>query len=772
MTPVQTIGADSERITRVRLDLTGAIQGVGFRPFVHRLASTERLAGFVRNTGDGVSIEVEGVPKALERFLARLDKEMPARAEVFKRRRAQISPRGESRFVVAPSIHASAGAAVVMADLATCPDCLREILDPADRRYGYAFTSCMHCGPRYSIIEALPYDRARTTMRHFPLCDVCQAEYRDPYCRRFQAEPIACPDCGPRLALWNDSGTVTATAHAALREAADAVRRGQIVALKGLGGFQLLVDAGNDAAVRRLRQRKQRPGKPFALMVPSLEAVLGMAHVGEIERHLLLSPEAPIVLLRGRSYNPGLAASVAPDNPRLGIMLPYTPLHHLLLRDLNGPIVATSGNLGDEPIVADETEALDRLGGIADCFLVHDRPIRRPVDDSVIRVMAGQPVILRRSRGYAPMPIAYEAVNSPVLALGGQQKNAVATGLAGHLFLGPHVGDLAAARTRDVFARMAEELPALHGICPRVVACDTHPDYHSTSLASATGLPVARVPHHLAHILSCMVDNGLDGPVLGVAWDGTGDGGDGTIWGGEFLTVDAQHFRRIAHLRPFRLPGGDAAVREPRRAALGLLHEIYGDDALTNTELDPVAAFTAQERGVLATMLRRNVNAPFTSSAGRLFDAVAAILGLCQRNSFEGEAAMTLEFAASRAREAVALPSLVLRETDGPLMIDWLPPLLQLIQERKRGAAPEPLAAALHDGLSTAIVDVARRVGRRRVVLTGGCFQNARLTERTVDLLCAAGFAPYFHHRIPPNDGGLAVGQAVFAARPLIEEKP
>jgi hydrogenase maturation protein HypF len=691
---------------------------------------------------------------------------------VFKRRRAQISPRGESRFVVAPSTHASAGAAVVMADLATCPDCLREILDPADRRYGYAFTSCMHCGPRYSIIEALPYDRARTTMRHFPLCAACQAEYRDPSCRRFQAEPIACPDCGPRLAFWNDNGAVTATAQAALREAADAVRRGQIVALKGLGGFQLLVDAGNEAAVRRLRQRKQRPGKPFALMVPSLEAVLGVAHVGEIERHLLLSPEAPIVLLRARSYNPGLAASVAPDNPRLGIMLPYTPLHHLLLRDLNGPIVATSGNLGDEPIVANETEALDRLAGIADCFLVHDRPIRRPVDDSVVRVMAGQPVILRRSRGYAPMPIAYDAVSSPVLALGGQQKNAMATGFAGHLFLGPHVGDLGAARTREVLARMTEELPAMHGICPRVVACDTHPDYHTTSLASATGLPVARVPHHLAHVLSCMVDNGLDGPVLGVAWDGTGDGGDGTIWGGEFLTVDTQHFRRIAHLRPFRLPGGDAAVREPRRAALGLLHEIYGDEALTNTDLNPVAAFTAQERGVLATMLRRGVNAPFTSSAGRLFDAVAAVLGLCQRNSFEGEAAMALEFAASRAREGVALPSFVLRETDGPLMIDWSPPLLQLIQERKRGAAPEPLAAALHDGLSTAIVDVARRVGRRRVVLTGGCFQNARLTERTVDLLCAAGFAPYFHHRIPPNDGGLAIGQAVFAARPLIEEKP
>lgn len=772
MTLIQTIGAGNERVTRMRLDLTGAIQGVGFRPFVHRLASTERLGGFVRNTGDGVSIEVEGAPLALERFLTRLDKEMPPRAVVFKRRSAAVRPCGESRFVVAPSTQTSAGAAVVMADLATCPDCLREILDPADRRYGYAFTSCMHCGPRYSIIEALPYDRARTTMRHFPLCTACQDEYNDPYCRRFQAEPIACPDCGPRLALWNGSGVVMATEQAAMHEAANAVRRGQIVALKGLGGFQLLVDAGNETAVRRLRQRKQRASKPFALMVPSLEAVLGMAHVGEIERRLLLSPEAPIVLLRARSHNPGLAAAVAPDNPRLGMMLPYTPLHHLLLSELDCPVVATSGNLGDEPIVADETEALDRLGGIADCFLVHDRPIRRAVDDSVVRVMAGQPVILRRSRGYAPMPIAYEAITSSVLALGGQQKNAVATGFAGQLFLGPHIGDLAAARTRELFARTAEDLPALHGIVPQVVACDTHPDYHSSNVAMASGLPVARVPHHLAHILSCMVDNGLDGPVLGIAWDGTGDGGDGTIWGGEFLTVDSERFRRIAHLRPFRLPGGDAAVREPRRAALGLLHEIYGAPGLSNTELSPVAAFTAQERGVLTTMLSRGVNAPFTSSAGRLFDAVAAILGFCQRNNFEGEAAMALEFAASRARETSALPPFLLRETEGPLVIDWLAPLLELIQQRQRGAPPEPLAAALHDGLSTAIVDVARRVGRHRVVLSGGCFQNARLTERTVDLLCAAGFAPYFHRRIPPNDGGLAAGQAVFAARPLIEEKP
>jgi len=764
--------AGAEPVTRLRLDVTGAVQGVGFRPFVYRLASAEKLGGFVCNTGDGVAIEIEGATPALERFLTRLDAELPPHAAVFQRHAVPLAPRGDETFVIAPSTQASAGAAVVMADLATCADCLRELLDPDDRRHRYPFTTCVHCGPRYSVIEALPYDRARTTMRQFPLCAVCEAEYADPHCRRFHAESIACPDCGPQLALWNDAGQVTATRHAALLQAADFLRRGMVVALKGLGGFQLLADAGNDAAVCRLRARKRRPRKPFALMFPSLETAQAAAHVGAVERNLLASPAAPIVLLRARSDRVALAPGVAPDNPCVGVMLPYTPLHHLLLRDLARPVVATSGNLGDEPIVADETEALERLAGIADCFLVHDRPIHRPVDDSVVRVMGGQAVVLRLARGYAPMPIVQQTVTRPVVALGGQQKNAVAAGFAGKVFLGPHIGDLNAARTRDAFARMVAELPRLHGIAPACVACDAHPDYHSTHVAMDLGLPVTPVPHHLAHVLACMVDNALQDPVLGVAWDGTAYGGDGTIWGGEFLVVDTARFRRVAHLRPFRLPGGEAAVREPRRAALGLLHAIGGDTALANTDLPPVAAFTTRERAILATMLTRDVNAPLTSSAGRLFDAVAALLGLCQVSNFEGEAAMAVEFAAGRARGTVTLPPAVVRETTGPLVIDWQPPLTALIEQRLAGSAPEPLAAALHDALSAAIVEVAGRVGLQRVALTGGCFQNAILTERTVDRLRAAGFAPYWHHRIPPNDGGLAVGQVAFAAHPLIEERP
>jgi hydrogenase maturation protein HypF len=761
-----------EQATRLRLDMTGAVQGVGFRPFVHRLAMAERLGGFVRNTGDGVSIEVEGAPLAVARFIARLEREMPPRAVVFRREKASLRPRGERDFIVAPSTLAGDGASVVMADLATCADCHAEIFDPIDRRYQYPFTSCVNCGPRYSIIEAQPYDRARTTMRHFPLCAACLAEYTDPTSRRFHAEPIACADCGPSLALRNDAGGVTDTGHIALLAAVDALRRGMIVALKGLGGFQLLVDAADDAAVARLRARKQRPRKPFALMVPSLDATLGLAHVGEVERRLLASPEAPIVLLRVRSYHPTVSPVVAPDNPRLGVMLPYTPLHHLLMAEFAAPLVATSGNLGDEPIVTDETEAASRLRGIADCFLVHDRPIQRAIDDSVIRVIAGQPVILRRARGYAPMPIARAGVTEKVLALGGQQKSSVAVGGSGQIFAGPHIGDLADARTRDSFARMAQELPALHGIQPGVVACDTHPEYHSSHAAADGGLPVTRVPHHLAHILSCMADNGLEGPVLGVAWDGTGDGGDGTIWGGEFLTVDDKKYRRAAHLLPFRLAGGEAAIREPRRSALGMLHAMHGDDAMKLAEPTLFAAFTAKQRDTLATMLRTGVNAPLTSSVGRLFDAVSAILGLCQVNSFEGEAAMAVEFAACRAHAAEPMPAIAVRDDGGKLVLDWRDMLSVMLRERRRGVAPEPLAAALHEKLAASIVEVARRVGRRRVVLTGGCFQNARLTEQTVDQLCAAGFAPYFHHRVPPNDGGLAVGQVVFAAQPLVEEKP
>ncbi len=749
---------------RLRVDVTGAVQGVGFRPFVHRLACSENLGGFVRNTGAGVSLEVEGEADALARFLARLDTDIGPPAKIRARSVRRITVRGECGFAIVPSVADGACDVTVLPDLATCAECAREIFDPADRRFRYPFTSCVRCGPRYSIIAAVPYDRERTAMRGFAMCAACRAEYDDPASRRFHAEINACPRCGPQLALLDASGAMLAGRNDALLLTAAGLRAGLIVAVKGLGGFQLLADARNEAVVQRLRQRKRRPGKPFAIMVPTLAHAESLADISDAERDVLQSPAAPIVLLRAR---PGtLALGIAPGLSRLGVMLPTTPLHDLLLHDLGIPVIATSGNAGDEPIVTDEDEALGRLGGIADQFLVHDRPILRPVDDSVVRVIGGRPAVLRCARGYAPLSLAASSPSPPTLAFGGHQKAAVAIGGCGRIVLGPHIGDLDGVATRAAFARSAIALPALHGLTPVLHACDTHPDYQSAQLAEQGGQPLRRVPHHLAHALAGMIDNGLAAPVLAVTWDGTGDGGDGTIWGGEFLAITGASWRRVAHLRPFRLPGGEAAAREPRRSALGALHGALGDALFTLTDLPPVVSFAPAERRLLQAVLARGINAPLTSSAGRLFDAVASILDLCQRASFEGEAAMRLEAAAERAGTPLA-PACVAGDAGG-LVIDWRPTLRAIVAARDDAG----VASGFHDALADAIVAVARHVGIARVLLTGGCFQNAVLTERTVERLHRAGFQARWHHRVPPNDGGLAVGQVAFAARPLVQEMP
>lgn len=752
-------------VERLRIEVGGAVQGVGFRPFVHRLAVSEGLGGFVCNTGEGATLEVEGATAALERFLGRLDAEIPPPADIRERRMRRLAFRGEHEFKIKPSVCSGRRAAVVLSDLATCSECLGEVFEPNDRRYRYPFTTCMHCGPRYSIIESVPYDRERTSMRGFPMCPSCRAEYENPASRRFHAETNACPACGPRLALWDARGEALAESDAALHEAVAALAAGRIVALKGLGGFQLLVDARNEAAVARLRECKQRPAKPFALMTATFADALEIAEASNEERRLLLAPAAPIVLLRSRPGQSLVAPGVAPDNPRLGIMLAYTPLHHLLLRALGFPVVATSGNRGEEPIVADEHEALERLAGLADLLLVHDRPILRPVDDSVARVTAGGETLLRRARGYAPLSLAIAGLIKPVLAVGGHQKNTVAVAAGDRLVLGPHVGDLGGGETRAAFARAIAGLKELYGVHPGVVACDLHPDYYSTRAAEGMGLPVRRVPHHLAHVLAGMADNDLEGPVLGVAWDGNGNGEDGTLWGGEFLAVEGVNHRRVAHLHGFHLPGGEAAMREPRRSALGALHASFGEAVLAREDLRPIAAFSPAERRVLAAMLARGVNSPLTSSAGRLFDAVAAILGLCQRASFEGEAAMTVEFAADRAEATHRFAPPALRADGDRLIADWRPMIETMTEAFRMGVSAEALAAGFHDWLVELIVAVAARVGIERVLLTGGCFQNARLTERAVARLRTEGFAPYRHRRIPPNDGGLAVGQALFAAR-------
>lgn len=602
---------------RLRVTIRGAVQGVGFRPFVHRLAAELGLTGWVNNSPQGVGVEVEGARANVEEFLLRLEGEKPPHSSIQSLEAAWLDAVGFGSFEIRTSCGDGDKTALLLPDLAICADCERDIFDPANRRFRHPFTHCTHCGPRFSIIEALPYDRANTAMKSFTMCAQCQAEYDDPRDRRFHAQPNACPACGPHLELWDPDGRRLETRDTALRAAAAAIRQGVIVAVKGLGGFHLMVAAHDEQAVRRLRERKHREEKPLALMFPSLESVRGPCEVSPLEARLLRSPEAPIVLLHrhreSEFSNPKsqISTAVAPGNPYLGVMLASTPLHHLLLAELGFPIVATSGNRCDEPICTDEREALQRLAGIADFFLVHNRPITRPVDDSIVRVVAGRELVLRRARGFAPWPVSLKS--ETILAVGAHLKNTVALSVGQQAFLSQHIGDLGTAPALAAFRRVAADLPQLYDVQPDVFVADQHPDYLSTQFARerAAQSPGARfmaVQHHYAHVLSCMAENELEPPVLGVCWDGTGYGSDGTIWGGEFLCVTDNDFERVAHLRPFRLPGGEQATREPRRAALGLLYEFLGEEAFTRTRLPTLAAFSGDELRTLRPMLARGAH--------------------------------------------------------------------------------------------------------------------------------------------------------------------
>jgi hydrogenase maturation protein HypF len=777
-------------IARLRVVVRGAVQGVGFRPFIYRLATGMGLAGWVNNSAQGVFVEAEGQHDQLQRFLLRIEAEKPPRSYIQSLESTLLDPVGYAGFEVRHSDESGAKTTFVLPDIATCPDCLREIFDPANRRYGYPFTNCTNCGPRFSIIEALPYDRANTTMRRFTMCPECQAEYDNPLDRRFHAQPNACPHCGPQLAFWDAGGDSPAQHRAGehdhdlgeydhdlgehggspLRRAAEAIRRGQIVAVKGLGGFHLIVDARNQAAVQRLRHRKAREEKPFALMYPSLAQIQDDCEVSELEQRLLCSPEAPIVLLRRLlgGKNSAVADGVAPGNPYLGVMLPYTPLHHLLMAELGFPVVATSGNRSDEPICTGKREALSRLSGIADAFLVHNRPIARHVDDSIARIMLGGGCVLRRARGYAPLPVHVKQPLPATLAVGGHLKNTVAIAVGGEVFGSQHIGDLETPQAFDAFNRVVASMAQLYDFRPAVIACDAHPDYRSTQFAEAAvrdhALPLVRIQHHYAHALSCMAENQLEPPLLGVVWDGTGYGLDGTIWGGEWLRVNDASFERVAQLRTFRLPGGEQAIREPRRAALGLLYELFGDALFAMEDLAPLQGFSAQERAIIRVMLERGINAPITSSAGRLFDAVAAIAGLRQVSGYEGQAALELECTLAEIETDEAYPVRI-SARHLTQIVDWEPMISSIVDDVRRGLPAGLIAAKFHNALAEMIVAVAMRVDEERVALTGGCFQNRYLLERAVARLRAAGFRTYWHQRIPPNDGGIAFGQAVAAAR-------
>jgi hydrogenase maturation protein HypF len=762
----------TRNIRRLKATVRGAVQGVGFRPFVFRLADELRLNGWVSNSPQGVFLEVEGDEELLHRFLHRLVDEKPVRSFIQSLEHSILDPLGYAAFEIRESEQSGDKTTIVLADIATCPECLADIFDVNNRRYLYPFTNCTNCGPRFSIIEELPYDRPHTSMKSFPMCEECRKEYDDPRNRRFHAQPNACPVCGPRVESWGDDGSVLARDHAGIIVAAEAIRQGKIVAVKGIGGFQLMVDVRNDNAVRELRRRKQREEKPFALMYPSIEAVRNECEVASIEARLLTSAESPIVLLRKSNNTTGLAESVAPRNPYLGVMLPYSPLHHLLMRELNFPVVATSGNLSDEPMCTDEHEALVRLHGIADLFLVHNRPIVRHVDDSIVRVMAGREMVMRRARGYAPLPVHLrEAVDQPVLAVGAHLKNSVALAVRDNVFVSQHIGDLETGEAYAAFQRVTSDLQKLYASQPGTIACDIHPEYLSTKYALGTGIPRASIQHHYAHVASCMAENELEGRVLGVSWDGTGYGPDGTIWGGEFLLTNEGGYERAASFRAFRLPGGARSIHEPRRTALGVLYEVFGDSLFDHTELYPLQSFTQSELRVFQQMLSHDVHSPWTTSVGRLFDAVASIAGLSQMLRFEGEAAMALEFSlAGNDSDACYRFDVAERQAfagngsshQPRFVIEWKPMILGILDDLHANVPVSLIAQKFHNTLAEIVLHVAGLAGETRVVLSGGCFQNRYLTERTIARLRAEGFQPYWHQRVPPNDGGIALGQ-IFA---------
>jgi hydrogenase maturation protein HypF len=771
-----------------RIEIAGTVQGVGFRPWVYRLAHEIGVAGVVRNDGNGVTIETFGPAAALDAFLARLRREAPPAAHIRRLAWSAIAARDVTGFTIVESACTPAARPSIPPDLATCPACLAEVMDPRDRRHRYPFTNCTHCGPRFTVATGVPYDRPATTMAPFAMCPDCRREYEDPRDRRFHAQPIACPVCGPRLTLRAGDGAPLAVDDP-LRAAATALTDGAIVAVQGLGGFHLACDATSEAAVARLRARKRREAKPFAVMVPDLAAARALATIGDDEATLLAGPERPIVLLplRGERERAGavrphertLAPSVAPGLDLVGLLLPYTPLHHLLLADAGRPLVMTSGNLAEEPIAWSVEEAVAKLGAIADLLLTHDRTIAAPCEDSVVRTVAGVPTLVRRSRGFVPRAVAVaRPFPEPVLALGGDLKSVACLGTGDVAWLSPHVGDLGTPEALDALALTVERLQDFVGVRAAVVAHDPHPGYGSRRFARE--LPMRRrieVQHHHAHVASCMAEHGIDGPVLGLAWDGTGWGpeasmpGRGTAWGGELLLVDLHAYRRLATLRPLPLAGGETALREVWRLALAALDDAFdGEPPLAALQL--FRGLDPERVQAVRRQLATRVNAPLAHGAGRWFDAAGALVLALPQARYEGEAALRLERAATGLATAAPPYPFTVAVTAEPWQVDLRPTVRALVRDLVLGRAPATVAARFHATLAAAGESQLRAALREHpglpVVLSGGCFQNphlvAALEGRLPDVRVLR------HRQVPPGDGGLALGQAAVAAALLRRE--
>ncbi len=755
------------------ITIHGRVQGVGFRPFVYRLAHRLGLAGTVSNNGDGVHIHICGHAGALDVFVVALSDEAPPVARIV---RIEVQPTepltADPGFRILPSTQGLRPSTQIAPDIALCDDCLAEILDPRNRRFQYPFTNCTNCGPRFSIVERVPYDRPNTSMRVFPLCEECRREYSDPMDRRFHAQPNACPVCGPHL-TWHD-GKGQLIAGDVLALAAAALAGGQVVAIKGLGGFHLAVDAGSPSAVAALRERKNRPAKPLAIMVKDLETAALFCHLSPEEAALLSSPEHPIVLL-ARTNSAALGEDLAPGLGVLGLMLPYTPLHHLLLGEPQAPmaLVMTSGNRSEEPICTGNEEALERLHGLADFFLLHNRDIVTRVDDSVARIMAGTTRLLRRARGYSPVPVLLGQPTVDILACGAEMKNSFCIVRNQEAYLSQHIGHLTSAASLDFYRESIDHLQAVLEVAPEQTACDLHPDYLSSRYAQGLGLACCPVQHHHAHTGAVLAEQGLQGPVLSVVLDGTGYGTDGTVFGGEIYWADRCTFRRLGRLSHLLLPGGDRAAREPWRMALALLYQERGADALIESNQPPaLLAIDIDKKQLLGQMMAKRLNCPQTSSCGRLFDAVAALLGICLQSEYEGQAAMLLEHQASLAvaEDSAAAYPVSIREEAGLLLIDSAPLGSLILGDLAAKRSIPVIAHRFHSWLAESLVTLLETLRQQtqlsEVVLTGGCMQNKLLFETLALRLHQQEFTVFFGQLVPMNDGGLALGQAYIGGMP------
>ncbi len=753
----------------VHISVRGVVQGVGFRPFVYQLATKYNLKGWVCNTSEDVKIEVEGEAAAIEQFLLALREQAPPRANIEDITTTHYPPANYEKFEIHHSIAEEGKYQLISPDIATCQDCLREIFDLDDRRYRYPFTNCTNCGPRFTIIEDIPYDRPRTTMRRFQMCPECQREYDDPLNRRFHAQPNACPECGPTLGLLDANGSPVAIDDA-ITTTSQLLREGKIVAIKGLGGFLLACDATNEAAINLLRQRKMRPFKPLAIMVSSIDEAKEHCYVSNEEEELLTSPYSPIVLMKWKADS-SVSPAVAPNLKYLGVMLPYTPLHHTLLRETGLPLVMTSGNISEEPIAKDNDEAVRRLSGIVDYFLIHNRDIYARYDDSVTIVERGVPQLIRRARGYAPYPIHLNFSSQQILGCGAELKNTFCLTRGEHAFVSQHIGDLENLETMEHFENTIALYKKLFRIEPSIIAHDLHPEYLATKYAKeladkSADIRLVPVQHHHAHIVSCMVENGLDSPVIGVALDGTGYGIDGNIWGGEFLAADYRGFTRTGHLEYLPLPGGDLAIRKPFRIAISYLLSLLGETALKQ-DLPFLRGIDSVEIDIIRKQIENKINSPLTSSCGRLFDAVSALIGVRGEVEYEAQAAIELEMLAyNEADETDHYPFSIV-EQNGLSLIKLEDLFSAIVQDLQGGITQARIAARFHNTIARMIIElcqvISEKTGITQVVLSGGVFQNRLLLTKAVSLLEADGFEVFTHRQVPCNDGGISLGQVVIA---------